>query len=125
MATHDITGVAVVDDDGKLVSSTSANDLKEFLRDPTTSLELPVVDFIAKVRQRGLKARHSATSVEGDSTMSDVIATLATAKGHRLYVTEKGKPRAVVSLTDILRFAYNTSFAEASAPVDVSCGKSQ
>jgi CBS domain-containing protein len=38
MATHDIWGVAVVDDHGTLIANTSASDLLQLLRDPSLPL---------------------------------------------------------------------------------------
>lgn len=49
MADNDLSGIAVVDDDGKLVAATSAADVKQLLRDPTASLKLSVEEYMAKV----------------------------------------------------------------------------
>ena len=39
----------MVDEGGHLVANTSASDIKEFLRDPSTSLGLTAMEFVAKV----------------------------------------------------------------------------
>eukprot|EP00038_Savillea_parva_P019721 m.28550 g.28550 ORF g.28550 m.28550 type:complete len:343 (+) comp4527_c0_seq1:59-1087(+) len=113
IAENDITGVAVVDaETGNLVANTSAVDFREFLRDPSTSLDSKVATFMEKVRQHGLTSRHPAMSINSADTFADVVAKLVRSKAHRLYVVDLWQPRAVISLTDILRYAYNRASCE-------------
>lgn len=50
-----ISGVAVVDTDGKLVGNTSASDLKLFLKTPSIDLlNMPIMQFLNKIRQESI-----------------------------------------------------------------------
>jgi CBS domain-containing protein len=106
IASNDIMGVAVVDEQGHFVGNTSASDLKEFLRSPSTSLNMPIMDFLARIRQQNLKSVHPAISVSPNDTLEHVIGKLAATKIHRIFVCHQGKPIAVISLSDILKYAY-------------------
>mmetsp|Transcript_21825 Transcript_21825/g.56915 ORF Transcript_21825/g.56915 Transcript_21825/m.56915 type:complete len:206 (-) Transcript_21825:2759-3376(-) len=103
MAKHDIMGLGIVDEGGRLVANTSASDVKEFLQNPSTSLSLPALDFVSLVRKHDLKAVHPAMSVRSTDTLAHLIAKLAATRVHRLYVVDGHKLQAVVTLTDLLR----------------------
>ena len=51
IASVDIHHHQVVDDSGKLIANTSATDLKQFLRDPSLTLDISVLEFISRVRR--------------------------------------------------------------------------
>lgn len=116
MAANDLLGLAVVDESsGRLVASSSATDFKRFLQDPSVAeLEAPIVDFLFRMQGNlgDPENRHTATVVLS-STMADVIATLASARVHRVYVVgEHGEPLRVISLTDVLQYIYRESYAK-------------
>jgi CBS domain-containing protein len=53
-----ISGVAVVDIEGKLVGNTSASDLKLFLKTPSIDLlNMPIMQFLNKIRQEAIDVR--------------------------------------------------------------------
>ena len=50
-----ISGLAVVDSDGKLVGNTSASDLKLFLKDPSIGLiNMPIMQFLNAIRRESI-----------------------------------------------------------------------
>jgi CBS domain-containing protein len=106
IAANDIMGIAVIDESGKFVGNTSASDLKEFFRKPATSLKMPVMDFLSHIRQQNLKSVHPAIHVTPSDTLAHVIGRLAATKIHRIFVCNKGMPISVISLSDILKYAY-------------------
>jgi CBS-domain-containing membrane protein len=108
MAANDITGIGIVNESGELVGNTSASDLKMFLKAPI-SLETPVLDFIAMVRQDNPKTVAATMVVTPTDTIAHVVGRLAAAKVHRVYVVEGSKGHSVISLTDVLSYAYLVS----------------
>eukprot|EP00037_Helgoeca_nana_P014555 m.135565 g.135565 ORF g.135565 m.135565 type:complete len:321 (-) comp22606_c0_seq2:2493-3455(-) len=111
IAENDITGVAVINDDGLLVSAVAASDLKALLCEASSVCSLSTVEFLTKVRQDGLGADQVA--VRSTDTLAHVITKLASTKAHRVYVVENGKATSVISLTDLLRHIYtNPDFAD-------------
>jgi len=110
MAEHNISGLGVVDGDGKLVNTTSARDIKHFAladRDDV-SLDVDVLEYLSQIRRRlsPSKTRVAVSSVRKNDSLSRVMGILCSTKYHRLFMVDHlGKPIGVVSITDILTFA--------------------
>lgn len=101
-----ISGLGIVDAEGRLVGNISARDLKYATADISifTRLHLPVGEFIKTIRQSVVEDVQPAISVSETSTIEYVIARLVTNKLHRIYVTTIDlKPIRVISLRDILK----------------------
>jgi CBS domain-containing protein len=95
---YKISGVAVVDEGGRLVGTISASDLKGVTQENFITLGLPVADF--------LKVRHKegALSCVREATLGQVVEVVARTGLHRVFVIDAAqKPISVVTLTDILR----------------------
>jgi CBS domain-containing protein len=114
MAANDLLGLAVVDETtGCLVASTSAADFKKFLQDPSVAeLEAPIVDFLFRMQGNLDVPADQMVTVSESDTLADVVATLAAARVHRVYVVRNGEPTRVISLTDVLQYIYRTSYAK-------------
>jgi len=100
---HDVSAVAVVDENGKLVDTLSASDLRGCAEENLHSLTMPVREFLAShPRQRpagGEILRCAPTDLLGSA-----INKLVEAQVHRLWITDEGeKPVSVLSLTDVIR----------------------
>jgi CBS-domain-containing membrane protein len=63
-------------------------------------------DLFHTLTENSLVCAGTAVTPRASDTMAHVITKLAHANTHRLFVVEGGKPIAVISLTDILRYVY-------------------
>jgi len=103
------SGLAVVDNHGKLIGNTSARDIKFFVLDKgELSLEMPVLEYLAQVRQRVITSSDKAPicTVRKDATIGRVLGLLAATQYHRLFVVDsKGLPEGVISISDLLNFS--------------------
>jgi len=108
MDNRKISGVAVIDIDGKFVGNTSASDLKLFMR--TLSLDIlnkPTMEFLKVIRQESIDIKSPTISCSRRDKLSTAIGKLASTKIHKLFIADDSdgyKPYAVLSLTDILRY---------------------
>eukprot|EP01125_Pyxidicula_operculata_P020712 TRINITY_DN772_c0_g1_i1.p1 TRINITY_DN772_c0_g1~~TRINITY_DN772_c0_g1_i1.p1 ORF type:complete len:330 (+),score=79.13 TRINITY_DN772_c0_g1_i1:132-1121(+) len=104
MLSQNISGVAVVDSNGKLVGSLSVTDLRVvgFNTDLLKKMLLSVGDFVAAV---AANKQHSIYSITPDSKISSVVNLFQVNQLHRVFVVdpESGKPIGVISLNDLLR----------------------
>jgi len=104
-----LSGIGVIDDDGKLVGNTSARDIKYFVLDKgQLSLEEPIMDYLATIRQgqTPVKDRAPVSTVRKTDTLSRAIGLLGKTQYHRLFVIDQsGKPIGVISVSDILIFS--------------------
>lgn len=103
-----VSGIAVVDRDGKLIGNTSAKDLKLFMLDRgTLSLDKDILTYLSQIRQREhIDEVHPSCSVQVTATIGHVIELMAATKYHRVFLTDKeGRPIGVLSLSDVLKFA--------------------
>jgi len=103
-----VSGVAVVDNNGKLVGNTSAKDLKLFMLDRgNLSLDQLIMEYLSAIRQREMvNEAHPSCSVQLSASIGHVIELMSATKYHRVFLVDKeGRPIGVLSVTDILRFA--------------------
>ena len=98
MQTKLISGVALVDDDGKLAGNFSATDLRGLYLEKFPMLLQPVSDYLEEFSPSSL----NAYCVKADATFANVVKELVESKLHRLWVIDDDyKPIGIVSLTDI------------------------
>jgi len=103
-----ISGVAVIDNNGKFVGNTSASDLKLFMK--TLSLDIlnrPIMEVLKIIRQESIEIKSPTISVSSKDSLEVAIGKLASTKIHKLFVADDNdgyKPQAVISITDILRY---------------------
>lgn len=99
-----ISGLAVVDNSGKLMANVSAYDLRSLQQDSRLfeKLLLPVSEFVTHVRQANFRAIHPGISCTTDETLQKLIMRMSAAHIHRMFVVDgRHYPVSVVSLPDI------------------------
>mmetsp|Transcript_11212 Transcript_11212/g.27558 ORF Transcript_11212/g.27558 Transcript_11212/m.27558 type:complete len:305 (-) Transcript_11212:216-1130(-) len=103
-----LSGIAVVDDDGKLVGNTSARDIKNAIMDAgRTGMDMDILSYLARVRQSQVvkNDKYPSCHVHEDATVGRVVNLLAKTGFHRVFVVdEKMAPIGVVSFADIINF---------------------
>jgi len=100
-----ISGLGVVDEEGRLIGNTSGSDLKLYLREPRAEkLQMPVLEFVNEVRRASSVDRSPAVSVSPSSSFLTVLSKLAATKMHRVFVCDPitRKPLAVIAVEDIV-----------------------
>jgi len=100
--------VAIVDNDGQLLTNISAKDLKLFVKSSSSYdiLTLPILKFLAEIRNEATDIRALSITCKINEPLEMVIRKLAATRVHRIYIVpESGAyiPLRVVSLTDILK----------------------
>eukprot|EP01102_Stenamoeba_stenopodia_P006724 TRINITY_DN1869_c0_g1_i1.p1 TRINITY_DN1869_c0_g1~~TRINITY_DN1869_c0_g1_i1.p1 ORF type:complete len:360 (+),score=80.83 TRINITY_DN1869_c0_g1_i1:204-1283(+) len=100
MAQHNITGVAVLDDNGKLIDAMSLSDLKLISSDGQMFWRLyqSVDVFLGHLRENN--ATRKLIYCLPTHNLEYVIKTIATSKVHRIFV---GNAQTFLSLKDILK----------------------
>jgi CBS-domain-containing membrane protein len=92
------TGLAVVDEQGKLVNNLSAADLTGMTRDTFWRLEKPIKALFDESQKL------VPLSCKPETTFGRLIQTLADCRVHRIYVVdEQTRPINVITLTSIMR----------------------
>jgi len=110
MVEKDISGLAVIDKEGKLVAAISLKDLKSMSTDTRLFWRLyqTVHNFLLKVRKEsnetGGDRPRTVVTVKPQDTLETVIKKLQEHKIHRVFIVdEHKKPVGVISLKDLLR----------------------
>jgi CBS-domain-containing membrane protein len=104
IAEHNVSGVAVIDDEGRLLAVVEDADLKRMTASKIQDLTLPVVEYLAKQR-RGVKGADWNFAASLDDTVQQTLKNFSEQHVHRLFITnEAGKPCNMVSVTDIINF---------------------
>jgi CBS-domain-containing membrane protein len=105
------SGVAIVDEHGRLVGTTTGKDLGLFIKHPTlAALEKPIFKFLSEVRQQQIDIRSPTIGVFEQDTLGRAVGLLVATRIHRIFVTDDERsyrPIAVISITDILRYLLN------------------
>jgi len=92
------TGIAVIDEQGRLVNNISASDLKGITRDTFWKLEMPIEKIL------GEKAKLPPLTCKPNDTFGDTIKRIADCKVHRIYVVDQQeRPTNVITLTTIMK----------------------
>jgi len=102
------SGIALTDNDGRLVGTTTGKDLGLFLKNPTlATLNLPIFEHLQKIRAELINIRTPCISVFARDNLARAVALLAATRVHRVFVVsdeEHYRPVKVISITDILTF---------------------
>lgn len=102
------SGIAVVDEDGKLIGNTSARDIKNAVMDAgRTGMDMDILSYLARVRQSQVvkNDKYPSCHVHEDATVGHVVNVLAKTGFHRVFVVDDSmKPIGVVSFADIINF---------------------
>ncbi|CAG8838348.1 25876_t:CDS:2 [Gigaspora margarita] len=95
----EVSAVAVVNDDGSIVSEVSAADLRGLNRERLSDLKKPVIMFLVSCKGTLIKP----FTCHGKFTLSQVMAGILTSKTHRAWVVDEDDvPIGVITLSDIL-----------------------
>jgi len=95
-------GVALVDNNGKLIANISASNIKGMTRANIQLLFRPLTDFLARDRKRGWWQLPICTTL--DTTLENVVIQFVATKVHRMYIVDnEGKPTGEVSLSDVIQ----------------------
>jgi len=101
MFSHAVLALAVIDDQGKLISTLSASDLRGITAEQLEWLLLPVLEFLSRI-QKG-KPAVPVTCTPSDSVEEAMIKAVA-AKVHRVWVVNSAQTAVgVVTLSDFIR----------------------
>jgi len=108
MVTHQITGLPVLDSEKKLLANISARDLRVIANDPKlfSYLHLDAGEFITLTRMSdsSLKTVHPSISCCMDEKFSRLVAKMAAAHVHRIYITDHHRiPVSVVTAHDVIK----------------------
>eukprot|EP01103_Thecamoeba_quadrilineata_P020158 TRINITY_DN8512_c0_g1_i1.p1 TRINITY_DN8512_c0_g1~~TRINITY_DN8512_c0_g1_i1.p1 ORF type:complete len:463 (-),score=102.68 TRINITY_DN8512_c0_g1_i1:66-1454(-) len=108
MADNNSGGIAIVDDQGRLVAHLSASNVRGLSRTNFQLLNRPVFEFLQRDRRRGWWSMPICLN-ENDS-LDKAILQFTTTRVHQMYICdEQGKPQHVVDLTDIIKLLWNDS----------------
>jgi len=107
MAKRDYGCIGIIDEDGTIVNSTSARDIKVWLGNLEENVHsTPIIDVMTKIRQEGASVKHRfpVASCRDEHTISGALKRLKACRYHRLWVVDDHrKPVGIFSLTDIFR----------------------
>jgi len=105
MVDNKITGIAVVNPDGTLLSNLSAKDIKEVKADELLPwMSRSTLEFIQMVRSKQINVTVPVFSCHLNHTLEEVIQRLSVLRVHRLYITdEASRPIGVLSLGDLCK----------------------
>merc|ERR1712087_112980 len=104
MSKLDLSGLAVVDDEGALIHNTSATDIKLWLN-ASSLLNMSIEAFLIEIRKASLDERYPVTMCTAKDSFKRAVEKLKATKYHRLWIVdEEKKPIGVLALTDIFKF---------------------
>jgi len=102
------SGIALVDNEGRLVGTTTGKDLGLFLKNPTlATLNSPIFEHLQKIRAQLIDIKTPCIAVFERDSLVRAVALLAATRVHRVFVVdneEHYRPVKVISITDILNF---------------------
>eukprot|EP00008_Paramoeba_atlantica_P008976 CAMPEP_0201476146 /NCGR_PEP_ID=MMETSP0151_2-20130828/1426_1 /ASSEMBLY_ACC=CAM_ASM_000257 /TAXON_ID=200890 /ORGANISM="Paramoeba atlantica, Strain 621/1 / CCAP 1560/9" /LENGTH=204 /DNA_ID=CAMNT_0047856437 /DNA_START=459 /DNA_END=1073 /DNA_ORIENTATION=- len=99
-------GMAILGEGDSLITQSSAQDLKLWLKMPSSELlDLPILKFLQVIRSQDIDIQVPALNCSDKDSIGFVIQKLEVTRQHRIYVADQAfHPIKVVSLTDILRW---------------------
>lgn len=108
MASHQITGVAVVDESGRLTDVLTLKDLKAISTDGQMFWRLyqTVEVFLKKVREESPNKPKQPIHCLPDQTFEQVIRTISNNRIHRVFIVDSPdtmKPIGIISMKDVLK----------------------
>eukprot|EP00457_Paulinella_chromatophora_P011460 gb/GEZN01011602.1/.p1 GENE.gb/GEZN01011602.1/~~gb/GEZN01011602.1/.p1 ORF type:complete len:324 (+),score=43.77 gb/GEZN01011602.1/:24-974(+) len=111
LAETNLSGIGVVDELGTLIGNTSARDIKYFIKigapaDGLVTLESPILDYLALIRQVPAKTdKYPVSAVKPTTTLARLLGIMGATKYHRVFIEDAdATPIGVVSVTDLLVF---------------------
>jgi len=106
MHTENISSLAIVDDDGKLIGNLSVSDLKGFqlyLSDFNDLLQ-PVSEFLSLIRKKQMRHENFVVAFSHETLVKDVVHQMNEEIVHRAYIVDNNwKPIGVFSLSDLMK----------------------
>ena len=106
MDKHSFSGIAFVDNEGRLVGNISSRDIKAFIKQIDFHLlASPVGDFVKHLRETDTNITHPTISCFDKNVFSFVVEKISATKVHRIFVVdgeEHFRPTTVVSLQVVL-----------------------
>eukprot|EP01084_Bolivina_argentea_P065138 118751_1 len=110
MNTSNLSGLAVINDNGVLIHNTSATDIKLWLLKGNQSLNDSIEIFLINIRNLSLTERYPITVCGLNDPLKRAIQKLQATKYHRLWIVDKDtKPIGVLALTDVFKFIVATN----------------
>jgi len=110
MVDKNVSGLAVIDKEGKLTAAISMKDLKAMSTDARLFWRLyqTVHNFLLKIRKENNETSgdrpRTIVTVKPSDTLETVVKKLAEQKVHRIFITDDHKkPVGVISLKDVLQ----------------------
>jgi len=108
MSKLDLSGLAVVNDEGALIHNTSATDIKLWLS-ASSMLNMSIEAFLIEIRKASLDERYPVTMCSPKDSFVRAVKKLQATKYHRLWIVDADKkPIGVLALTDIFKFVCKT-----------------
>jgi len=102
IADTNTSGIAIVDDQGRIVANISATNIRGISRRNFQLLRRPLYEFLQRDRRRGWWTM--PICITENDTFEKVVLQFCSTKVHQMFVVdEEGRPKHVVTLTDILR----------------------
>jgi CBS domain-containing protein len=108
MVEHNVSGLAVLGANGKLIETISIRDLKAIQNDGRMfwRLNQTVVHFLEKIKkdaEEKTKRPRTLVTIKIDDTLEHIITKLVENKVHRIFVVnDDHQPIGVISLKDVL-----------------------
>lgn len=111
MSKFGLSGLAVVNADGRIIHNTSAVDIKLWLICSNT-LEASIEQFLISIRKMSVIERYPVTVCLMKDSFERGVGKLQATKYHRLWiVNDQFNPIGVIALTDIFRFVTTDSIS--------------
>eukprot|EP01126_Amoeba_proteus_P060518 TRINITY_DN800_c0_g3_i6.p1 TRINITY_DN800_c0_g3~~TRINITY_DN800_c0_g3_i6.p1 ORF type:complete len:280 (-),score=40.28 TRINITY_DN800_c0_g3_i6:291-1130(-) len=102
------SGIAIVDNTGRIVSTTTGKDLGLFIRNPSlAALREPIFHYLKCVRSQQIDIRAPLITVFPTDKITRAVALLSSTRVHRVFIVNNDcdfVAMGVVSITDILKF---------------------
>jgi len=96
------SGIAIVDSDGVIVAVLSASNIRGISRRNFQLLKRPLFEFLQRDRRRGWWVM--PVCLRETDTLEKTVLQFNSSRVHQMFVLdESGRPKHVVTLTDILR----------------------
>jgi len=102
------SGIALINDTGRIEGTTTAKDLGLFIHNPSlASLRQSIFDYLKTVRAQQIEIKAPLITVYTTDKLTRAVALLSATKVHRVFIVdseESFKATAVLSITDIFNF---------------------
>jgi len=113
MAKESVPAVAVVDEQGNLVTNLSSSDLRGISTDSLSIVNLPVLEFLKKI-QKTDNPFHPITA-KTNNNLRDLMPLVSISKVHRVWIVNSAmKPIGIITLTDMIRILVDYLFSSSS-----------